>query len=116
MRNCNFLFITFAIESSVLRLSNDFANRDFFADGYKYLGVWLEPTLNMNEHLRRVLRKANARVKLLYRVRDSLSVFAAKAVYNSFILPTMLYSSMPAVKASDTMLKKVESVQKRALK
>ena len=40
------------------------------ADGCKYLGVWLEPTLNMNEHLRRVLRKANARVKLLSRVRD----------------------------------------------
>ena len=44
------------------------------ADGYKYLGFWLEPTLNMNEHLRKVLRKANARVKLLSRVRDSLSV------------------------------------------
>ena len=29
------------------------------ADGYKYLGVWLEPTLNMNENLRRVLKKAN---------------------------------------------------------
>ena len=30
------------------------------ADGYKYLGVWLQPTLNMNEHLRSVLQKANA--------------------------------------------------------
>ena len=84
------------------------------ADGYKYLGVWLEPKLNMNEHLQRVLRKANARVKLLSRVRDSLSVFAAKAVYNSFILPTMLYCSTPVVKVSDTMLKKFESVQNRA--
>ena len=70
----------------------------------------------MNEHLRRVLRKANARVKLLSRVRDSLSVFAAKAVYNSFILPTMLYCSTPVVKVSDTMLKKFESVQNRAQK
>ena len=52
------------------------------ADGYKYLGVWLEPTLNMSEHLRKVLGKANARLKLLSHVRDSLSVFAAKAVYN----------------------------------
>ena len=86
------------------------------ADGYKYLGVWLEPTLNMNEHLRRVLRKANARVKLLSRVRDSLSVFAAKAVYNSFILPTMLYCSTPVVKVSDKMLKKFESFQNRAQK
>ena len=50
------------------------------ANGYKYLGVWLEPTFNVNENLRRVSSKAKA-----------LSVFAAKAVYNSFILPTMLY-------------------------
>ena len=70
----------------------------------------------MNEHLRRVLKKANARVKLLSRVRDSLTVFAAKAVYNSLILPTMLYCSMPVVKVSDTMLKKFESVQYRAQK
>lgn len=64
----------------------------------------------------RVLRKANARIKLLSRVRDSLSVVAAKAVYNSFILPTMLYCSTPVVKVSDTMSKKFESVQNRAQK
>ena len=81
---------------------------------YKYLGVWLEPTLNMNEHLQKVLRKANARVKGLSCVRDSLSVFAAKEVRNSFILPTILYCSTPVVKVSDTMLKKFESVQNRA--
>ena len=62
------------------------------------------------------IRKANARIKLLSRVRDSLSVFAAKAVYNSFILPTMLYCSTPVVKVSDTMSKKFESLQNRAQK
>ena len=86
------------------------------ADGYKYLGVWLEPTLNMSEHLRKVLGKANARLKLLSHVRDSLSVFAAKAVYNSFILPTMLYCSTPVVKVSDTMSKRFENLQNRAQK
>ena len=84
------------------------------ADGYKYFGVWLGARLNMNEHLRRALRKANARVKLLSHVRDSLSVFAAKVVYNSFILPTMLYCSTPVVKVSDTTSKKFETVQNRA--
>ena len=62
-------------------------------DGYKYLGVRLEPTLNMNEHLRRVLKKANARVKLLSRVRDSLTVFAAKAVYNSSTNNALLFNA-----------------------
>ena len=85
-------------------------------DGYKYLGVCLDPTLNMNEHLRRVLRKANAWIKLLSCVRDSLSVFAAKTVYNSFILRTTIYCSTPVVKVSDTISKKFESLQNRAQK
>ena len=55
-------------------------------------------------------------MKLLPRVRDSLSVFAAKEVHNSFILPTMLYCSMPVLKVSDTMSKKLDSVQNRAQK
>ena len=86
------------------------------ADGYKYLGVWLEPKLNMNKLFRRVVWKATARVKLLSRVCYSLSVFAAKAVCNSFILPRMLYCSRPVIKVSDTISKRFESVQYRAQK
>ena len=70
----------------------------------------------MNEHLRKALRKASARVRLLSRVRDSLAVFSAKTVYNSPILPTMLYCSSPVFEVSDTMSKKIESVQDRAQK
>ena len=86
------------------------------ADGYKYLGVWLDSTWNMNEHLLRVLRKVNAQIKLLSRVHDSLSVFAAKTIYNSFILPTMLYCSTPVFKVSDTMSNKFQSVQNKVQK
>ena len=49
-------------------------------------------------------------------MRDSLLIFAAKAVCNSFILPTMLICSTPVVKVSDSMLKKFESGQNRAQK
>ena len=86
------------------------------ADGYRNLGVWLDSTLNLNEHLRRMLRKADTKIKLLSRVRHSLSSFAAKAVHTSFILPTMLYCSTPVVKISEAMKKKFDSMQKRAQK
>ena len=86
------------------------------ADGYKYLGVWMDSTLNVNVHLRRMLRKVNAKIKLFSRVRRSLTIFAAKAIYTSFILPTMVYRSTPVVRVSDTMSKKFDSVQRRAEK
>ena len=57
------------------------------ANGYKYLGVWLDPTLNINAHLQRTLKKATAWIKLLSRVRSSLTVSAAIVVYKAFILP-----------------------------
>ena len=46
--------------------------------GHKHLGVWLDSTLNMNEHLRRMLRKVNAEIKLLSRVHRSLTVLLPK--------------------------------------
>ena len=51
------------------------------------------------------------KIKLLSCISDSLSAYATKMVYNSFILPTMLYCSMPLFKISDAMSKNFESVQ-----
>ena len=82
------------------------------ADGYKFLGEWLDSTLNMNERLRRMLGKVNTKIKLLSRVRHPLTVFATKAVYTSIILPTMLYCSTPVVKILETKTKKFDSIQK----
>ena len=59
-------------------------------DGYKFLGEWLDTTLNMNEQLQRTLRKANAKITLLSRLRHPLSCF----------LPQKLYCSTPVVKVS----------------
>ena len=63
-----------------------------------------------------MLRKLNTKIKLLSCGRHSLTVFAAKVVCTSFILPTMLYCSTPVVWVSDAMSKKFDSVQRRAEK
>ena len=83
-------------------------------DGYKCLGVWLDSTLSIKVHVRRMLRKVNAKIKLLSRVRRSLTVLAAKAVYIFVILPTMLFCSKIVVRVSDTMSNTFDSVQRRA--
>ena len=46
----------------------------------KYLGVLLDPCLNMKEHLQKTLKSAAARIKLLERMRQSLTSHAAESI------------------------------------
>ena len=79
-----------------------------FVSGYKYFGVTLDPTLNMNDHLQKTLKNAAVRIRLLKRMRYSLSGFAAESVYKAIVLPKMLYCSTPVLKTSDTMVNKFD--------
>ena len=56
-----------------------------FVNSYKYLGVLLDPCLNMKEHLQKTLKSAAARIKLLERMRQSLTSHAAESIYNNCI-------------------------------
>ena len=75
-----------------------------FVSGYKYLGVTLDPTLIINDHLQKTLKNAAVRIRLLKRMRYSLSKFAAESVYKAIVLPKILYCSTPVLKISDTMV------------
>ena len=87
-----------------------------FTSKYKYYGMNLDPSLNMNDHLHKMLKKATSRIKLLARMRKSMSVLAAKSVYSAHVLPTILCCSTPVFKISDTMAQKFEKLQERAHK
>ena len=87
-----------------------------FTSKYKYLGMHLDPSLSMGDHLQKVLKKATSRIKLLARMRKSLSMLAAKSVYSAHVLPTILYCSTPVLKISDTMAQKFEKLQVKAQK
>ena len=65
-----------------------------FTSKYKYLGMHLDPSLSMSDHLQKVLKKAMARINLLARMRKSMSMLAAKkSVYSAHVLSTILYCS-----------------------
>ena len=61
---------------------------------YKYLGIELNPTLNINTNLVNTMKKANSRMRLLKKVRSNISVKAAKSLYQCMILPLITYSSL----------------------
>ena len=85
-------------------------------NSYKYLGVLLDPSLDMKEHLQKTLKSGAARIKLLKRMRQSLTIHAAESIYKAIVLPKMLYYSTLSLKISDTMGKKFENLQTRAIK
>ena len=49
-------------------------------------------------------------------MRQSLTSHAAESIYKATVLPKMLYCSTPILKISDTMGKKFENLQARAIK
>jgi len=87
-----------------------------YTSKYKYLGMHLDPSLNMSDHFKRCLKKAIARIKLLARMRKSMSMLGAKMVYSAHVLPTILYCSAPVLNISDTMTQKFEKLQEKAQK
>ena len=87
-----------------------------FVSGYKYLGVTLDPSQNMNDHLQKTMKNVTARIRLLKRMRRSLSNLAVKSVYTAMVLPKILYCSNPVIKASNTMANKYERLQSSAIK
>ena len=87
-----------------------------FTDEYNYLGLHLDPLLSMSNDLNKMLRKTTGRIKLLARLGKSLSVLAAKVVYNEHVLPTLLYCSSPVLKISETMPQKFETFQHKVYK
>ena len=72
-----------------------------FVSGYKYLGVTLDPTLYINDHLQKTLKNAAVRIRLLKRMRYSQSKFAAESVYKAIVLPKIFYCSTPVLKIKD---------------
>ena len=85
-------------------------------NSYKYLGVILDASLNMNEHLQKTLKSAAAQIKLLKRMRKSLTSHAAESIHKAIVFPKMRYCSIPALKISDTVGKKFKNLQGRAIK
>ena len=94
-------------------LKENFIN---FVSGYKYLGVTLDPSLKMSDHLHQTLKNVAVRIRLLKRMRRSLSIFAAESVYKAIVLPKISYCSTPVLMVSDTMANRFERLQRRAIK
>ena len=84
-------------------------------DEIKLLGVTFDRQLSFRSHLRNVSSKANQRLHFFKKVAPLLNVPGKLAAYNGFVRPSMEYSCLEWMSASDTSLRQLDRVQRRAL-
>ena len=60
---------------------------------FKYLGMYLDPTLMFNNHIDHIVKKVRQRVRILWRMRGFISCELAKSLYISLIDPVYNYCS-----------------------
>ena len=54
-------------------------------DEYKYLGVYVDGTLNLNSQFEKCFKRASERLRLLVKIRDHLDLPSAKAIYRAML-------------------------------
>ena len=84
----------------------------------RILGLTVDDKLNWNQHTNNTLKAASFRLYMLRRLKTfGMPTLELISIYKTFILPKLTYAS-PAWSCSltDTQLRRLERVQKRALK
>ena len=81
---------------------------------YKYLRISIDSTLNMNTFFEKCYKKASSRLSLLAKLRGDLDMKAAKAIYQSMILPTFTYCGILLPCNTRTQSEKLDSFHNRA--
>ena len=76
---------------------------------YKYLGIEIDSSLNLNSHFEKCFKRASSRLRLQGKLRDYFDLTSAKAIYRSLILPTFTYSGILQLKTTDTQYKRLAS-------
>ena len=82
---------------------------------YKYLGVQLDSSLNLNGDFDAKYKKASGRLRLLAKIRNHLDIESSKAIYRSMVLPVLTYCGLLNLKLTRTQENKLNSLHNRAM-
>ena len=64
-----------------------------FTKSYKYLGMKVDPSLNLSDHFQFVYKTASSRLRLFRRIRPNITKTATLRIYQAFIVPKIMYCS-----------------------
>ena len=83
---------------------------------FKYLGVWMDPRLNFNEHISILCNKSKRRLGAISRVRKYIDQNLALSLYKSLVLPHFDFADVVYVHTSALNLSKLQTIQNNALR
>ena len=81
---------------------------------YKYLGIPVDSSLNMNTFFDKCYKKASTRLNLLSKLRQEFDLHSAKSIYHSMILPTFTYCGIHLLHLTNTKSRRLDSFHRRA--
>ena len=81
---------------------------------YKYLGVYLDPTLNLDMHFYKTYKKAAGRVNLLRRIRSNTDTLSAERIYRAMIMPIFTYCGQITLGWSETRKCQIRNLEQRS--
>lgn len=85
-------------------------------DSVKYLGVYLDKHLNFECHINKMIPSLRATIRLLYRLRHTLSVDQLKLIYFSYFHSHMSYMAAVWGHSNHLMLNKIRVMQNSAMR
>ncbi len=85
-------------------------------DCVKYLGLYLDPHLNFDFHVKKLCSKINVRTKLLWRIRNFITQDLALSLYRSLIEPHFGYCSFILEGCAQSNISKLQVQQNNSLR
>ena len=81
-------------------------------DQYKYLGIHLDPSLSLTDHVHKVCKKVSSRLGLLRRIRSIFTIHATLDLYKAMVQPVTTYCSTAFLSMLETNRKKFGQFRK----
>ena len=97
-------------------LNISFAHQSIqYTTSYKYLGVEVDSTLNMNAYKDQTYKKCSSRLRLLNKLRPLMNSHCAKTIYQSMILPLLTYCGTLQLSYNKTQQERLDAFHRRAM-
>ena len=81
---------------------------------YKYLGVTIDSSLNLNSFFQQCYKKVSSRLRLLWKLRPYLDRESAHTIYRSMVLPNFTYCGLLLLHLNVSQQRNLTSIQNRA--
>ena len=87
-----------------VKFNNQYINE---TKSYKYLGVEVDHTLNLNSYFDKTYKKITSRLRLLNKLRSSMTASEVANIYNMVIVPLFSYCSLLKPTLTQTQVNRI---------